>query len=43
MDNVEYHVNDAALQEWDYYDNDSGYDSNSDSESDVDSGYYDSD
>ena len=31
------------VQDWDFYDVDSGYDSNSDAESEADSGYYDSD
>ena len=40
MDNqVEYNNG----RNWDYYDADSGYDSNSDVESEADSGYYDSD
>ena len=38
------HINNLQADiEWDYYDNDSGYDSSSDAESEADSGYYDSD
>ena len=38
------HLNNLQAEiEWDFYDGDSGYDSNSDAESEADSGYYDSD
>ena len=42
MDNQQAYVNENDAAHWNIYDNDSGYDSNSDAESEADSGYYDS-